>query len=407
MPFVPPAYQYSETPRGRTPRPNTNSRGCSPTMNACDVVILDGHYITPPEKLKAYNQSLKFQSLNNLPPPEEGELCVSKEEPPKMGELAFGVGGSPKYDNMDSPQTPLNAFGISMPIPEGGAMFESQDSVDEANTNQREPKQDIGSIGLQNMNIKEGQQKRKGAYDAVLPSGLLPPGAPTDMEMAFETIRTQNSLWIAQLIVAIRNLRDGGTLILRGTTKPDQFLQAILCLTCRIFRGQLRPVKPTVSHMMRSQFFVVCRGFDLELTRKIDLLSRLEGALARVKEATTDEELMWPLLEGMQEFSTPQVFIQVWGAPLMTFMEPLWKFQTLALQAMVANEGKRRQGGRRNKVKVCFYHKLGKCRRQPENCWYAHDVSELVPPLQQAVTKRLLPLLGPWQPFVTSPSKRW
>eukprot|EP01024_Parvocaulis_polyphysoides_P066418 TRINITY_DN7802_c0_g1_i1.p1 TRINITY_DN7802_c0_g1~~TRINITY_DN7802_c0_g1_i1.p1 ORF type:complete len:596 (+),score=68.73 TRINITY_DN7802_c0_g1_i1:215-2002(+) len=385
-PFVPPSYQHSQTPRGHTPRPNSNARGCYPIMNACDIVILDGHYLTPPDKLRAYHQSLKFQSLNNLPEATEGELAKVSEHQTQMGELASGFGVAPmpqmgeltmnfggKRADLPSPSTPLTQleFPSSLTIPEESSFHSRGGNEDSAYLSQIDSPQQKFRVNRGKLedsaSFEQGVQHSGGKYSAIMPSGVFPSGflegAPGAEEMAFETIRTQNSLWIAQLIIAIRNLREGGTLIMRGTTKPDQFLQALLCLTSRIFKGQLRATKPTVSHMMRSQFYVVCRDFDLQFAKKINLVSRLEVALARVKEATTDAQLMWPFLEGMQEFSTREIFIHTWGPSLKTFLEPLWEFQALALSAMVKNGDKGKQQGTKDKLKVCFYHKLGTCRR--------------------------------------------
>eukprot|EP01025_Chloroclados_australasicus_P044476 TRINITY_DN4822_c1_g2_i9.p2 TRINITY_DN4822_c1_g2~~TRINITY_DN4822_c1_g2_i9.p2 ORF type:complete len:274 (+),score=32.68 TRINITY_DN4822_c1_g2_i9:92-913(+) len=120
-------------------------------------------------------------------------------------------------------------------------------------------------------------------------------------EVAFEVIKTQNLLWVSQLLIAVQNLADGGTLIMRSSTKPDFYLCIVTCMMTKVFRGEAKPVKPTVSHMMRSSFYVVYNDFDLQAAKNIGLADVLFKMFTDLQAAQQGDS-MWPVIEGMSEF---------------------------------------------------------------------------------------------------------
>eukprot|EP01026_Neomeris_dumetosa_P044547 TRINITY_DN37593_c0_g1_i1.p1 TRINITY_DN37593_c0_g1~~TRINITY_DN37593_c0_g1_i1.p1 ORF type:complete len:679 (+),score=60.87 TRINITY_DN37593_c0_g1_i1:109-2037(+) len=217
-------------------------------------------------------------------------------------------------------------------------------------------------------------------------------------EVSFDIMKNQSLLLVSQLLIAMQNLAEGGNLIMRSSTKPDFYVCILTCLLRKVFRGEVKPVKPTVSHMMRSSFYVVYKDFDVQASKDLDLVRKFERMLAGLQNAQQGES-MWPKIEGVPEFSNVRLFVQLWGPSLLSFMNPLWRFQTLALTAMAHDEGSGRVMGMVNKSKMCFYHVLGQCKRIPSQCWYAHDIEQLSFILKEACKTKFMALVAPWSPL--------
>eukprot|EP01024_Parvocaulis_polyphysoides_P069201 TRINITY_DN8460_c0_g4_i1.p1 TRINITY_DN8460_c0_g4~~TRINITY_DN8460_c0_g4_i1.p1 ORF type:complete len:128 (+),score=6.79 TRINITY_DN8460_c0_g4_i1:70-453(+) len=114
---------------------------------------------------------------------------------------------------------------------------------------------------------------------------------------------------------------------------------------------------------------------------------------------------IWHPIDKLSEFTTPDNFINTWGPALINFFEPIWKFQTLALNAMIqdcSTNSPRSPKSNGCKSKMCFYHKLGQCKRGNGQCWYAHETEELHPEIRKACSVRFMPLVSPWFPPNTS-----
>eukprot|EP01025_Chloroclados_australasicus_P042062 TRINITY_DN447_c1_g1_i1.p1 TRINITY_DN447_c1_g1~~TRINITY_DN447_c1_g1_i1.p1 ORF type:complete len:469 (-),score=56.41 TRINITY_DN447_c1_g1_i1:654-2060(-) len=216
-----------------------------------------------------------------------------------------------------------------------------------------------------------------------------------------ETEHQTKLMWISQLLISIQNLKQGGTLIFRSSTKPDLVQISMLCMVSRLFKGKIRPIKPTVCHMMRSSFYVVCQGFDLGAASKMQIFPKILFLWSEMKGTDTGDFPIWHPIDQLSEFGSPQQFIRTWGPALVNFLEPVWRFQTLALKAMIqdcASSSPRMPKDQGCKSKMCFYYKLGQCKRNSGACWYAHEVEELHPTIRKACTVRFLPLVAPWLP---------
>ncbi|KAJ3091095.1 hypothetical protein HK102_001728, partial [Quaeritorhiza haematococci] len=183
-------------------------------------------------------------------------------------------------------------------------------------------------------------------------------------------------LTVSQLLCALLNLSQGGTLVMVSNTKPFLLHIEVLVLLRSLFT-QLTPVKPTVLHTVRSSYYLVAAEFDRSKAETDGVFDKLRQALRviedhdrRVKDANGGAEGHWEqdeesgamastgrgiaiplILEGSEAD-----IVERSAAFAIDFFSPLWKAQIQALERKRQdlqrksgfNTWKSRDGGRQS-----------------------------------------------------------
>lgn len=132
-------------------------------------------------------------------------------------------------------------------------------------------------------------------------------------------IKGQFKVMVAQIAIALKHARRGTNIVMKLTCKPQAFMMSIILLMQLLFNGKCAPIKPTVCHKVRSSFYLVCIGMvnapgkilqELVTTfHSIDPMPVLNSIVPGIIDATTQTNM----------------------DKLAKFLEPVWKFQNMAL----------------------------------------------------------------------------
>ncbi|KAJ3010781.1 hypothetical protein HKX48_007202 [Thoreauomyces humboldtii] len=152
--------------------------------------------------------------------------------------------------------------------------------------------------------------------------------------------RARQLLSFSQLLVALRNLQDDGTLVIVSNMKPHLHNLEILCFLKELFHT-LIPVKPKQVHTIRSSYYLVALGFDASKGATSGALDRLESILGRIAASESDKGVEGILLLEDDEAKV----LERYGDFIMDFFQPLWESQMIAIDRKLA--GLRSQGGNR------------------------------------------------------------
>ncbi|KAI9098821.1 hypothetical protein DFS34DRAFT_649524 [Phlyctochytrium arcticum] len=140
--------------------------------------------------------------------------------------------------------------------------------------------------------------------------------------------RSRQQLAISQILTALANLMEGGTMIVVSNMKPLLYNLEILCFLHPLFE-QLIPVKPTGVHTIRSSYYLVALGFKREDAVATGAYTKLQEALEKI--AASDEILGFEGCLLLKEDES--VIIDKWADYILEFFQPFWQSQTEALQA--------------------------------------------------------------------------
>lgn len=144
-----------------------------------------------------------------------------------------------------------------------------------------------------------------------------------------DTRRT--ALQISQLIVGLRALEEGGTMVAVMSLKACALTVTLFFLLKQSFEHVIA-TKGTMLHRIRSSYYLVCQGHKSDVG---DLVSKLEAALERGLESARDRSWLALLSDADKTALTSDEEREFLG-----HMEPMWEKQTGALEAAL-NERRR------------------------------------------------------------------
>ncbi|KND01347.1 uncharacterized protein SPPG_03159 [Spizellomyces punctatus DAOM BR117] len=155
-------------------------------------------------------------------------------------------------------------------------------------------------------------------------------------------VRSRQLLSFSQLLAALTNLGENGTLIIVSNMKPQLQNLEILCFLNDFFT-ELVPVKPKGVHTIRSSYYLVALGYNREKSLRMNVLGRLSRALERIQAADEEKGVQGLLvLEG-----TEASIVEKWGDYALKFYQPLWESQLHALERKLARLRSERNGAGR------------------------------------------------------------
>uniref|UniRef100_A0A0G4G283 Ribosomal RNA methyltransferase FtsJ domain-containing protein n=1 Tax=Chromera velia CCMP2878 TaxID=1169474 RepID=A0A0G4G283_9ALVE len=136
---------------------------------------------------------------------------------------------------------------------------------------------------------------------------------------------------LCELIVALRNLKDGGVLMTRSNAQPRAVSFSRILLLAQLFRDGLVAAKPMSSHHGQSSFYLLCKGFDLQKCKELRVVERLleyRDQIIQTAHASTEMD-PWLPFEGCTADDICTIHF--------TFMEkllsPVWTVQRAQLLA--------------------------------------------------------------------------
>jgi hypothetical protein len=143
----------------------------------------------------------------------------------------------------------------------------------------------------------------------------------------FRWSRNRHFLRYFQLLAALKNLQEGGTLILVFNIRTHITVTEIICsLSCCFER--LIPVKPDNAYAIRSSFYLVGVNYKREKTQKSTFLERLRAALDFIGTVDANWDFQKPLLlEGSQD----QILAK-WGSFVLEHYQVMWEVQARAIE---------------------------------------------------------------------------
>jgi SAM-dependent methyltransferase len=134
-------------------------------------------------------------------------------------------------------------------------------------------------------------------------------------------------LQYSQLLVALTNLQQGGTLILVCNIRAHLYQIEIICSLSCCFE-HLVPVKPKHVHAIRSSYYLVAVNYKPKETKKLNLLERLQTAMNLIKNADTNFDFNEPLiLNGSHD----QILTR-WRLFALEHYQPMWEAQATAIE---------------------------------------------------------------------------
>ncbi len=140
--------------------------------------------------------------------------------------------------------------------------------------------------------------------------------------------RSRQFLRYFQLLAALNNLQEGGTLILVFNIKAHLCLIEIVCsLSCCFER--LISVKPKNVFAIRSSFYLIGINYKREKTQTSTLLERLQAALDLIQTTDTNCDLQKPLL---LEGSDDQILTE-WAPFVLEHYQAMWEVQARAIES--------------------------------------------------------------------------
>jgi hypothetical protein len=139
--------------------------------------------------------------------------------------------------------------------------------------------------------------------------------------------RSRQLLRYSQLLIALGNLQEGGTLILVFNLRPHIYQVEIVCLLSCCFE-RLFPIKPKSVHGIRSSYYLVGVNYKSDVAQKLNILERLRTALDLVRTMDTDWDSQKPLLlEG-----TDDQIVKQWGSFVLEHYQVMWQAQARAIE---------------------------------------------------------------------------
>ena len=184
----------------------------------------------------------------------------------------------------------------------------------------------------------------KGPYDLVICDGQV---LRTHQRPKYRETYESYRLLCAQLSLALRSLKQGGTLTML-LHKADAWDSSQLLRTMdRI--STLRLFKSKRSHAYRSSFYMIAQNVNVESDRAREAVSAWESAW---RQATLDTRTTQSLLnrvesEGEEGENVCPEFFEEYGPRLIELSEPIWTTQTEALKTSpFIRDKKRHSSGR-------------------------------------------------------------
>ncbi|KAJ3183285.1 hypothetical protein HDU85_002311 [Gaertneriomyces sp. JEL0708] len=150
--------------------------------------------------------------------------------------------------------------------------------------------------------------------------------------------RSRQLLAYSQLLAALQNLEQGGTLVMVCNMKPQLHNVEMLHLLRNVF-GELIPVKPTAVHTIRSSFYLVGLRYDRDAAIAARLMEQLERALKTIDvsdEVTGVQSCL--VLEGSEDAIKDKLTDYA-----LSFYQPLWNAQLEAIEAKMSRMRRDRQ----------------------------------------------------------------
>ncbi len=139
--------------------------------------------------------------------------------------------------------------------------------------------------------------------------------------------RKRQLLRYSQLLIALGNLQEGGTLILVFNLRPYLSQTEIICMLSCCFE-RLVPVKPKSVHAIRSSYYLVGVNYKRDAAQKLNLLGRLRSALDLVRSIGIDLNFQQPLLlEG-----TYDQIVKTWGSFVLEHYQIMWETHAKAIE---------------------------------------------------------------------------
>jgi hypothetical protein len=165
--------------------------------------------------------------------------------------------------------------------------------------------------------------------------GITTSGSSQKNASELDELELKNLLHFSQLLVAFRNLKIGGSILIRmhlGLRIVDAHLLAFLLEN--FDQSTVKASKPLSEFAMRKTFWVHCSGFNpvSNATTRLENLIRDHQPAPYASQSPFSDSLNGPFL--MKE--SDDELLERYGAQIFNILEPMWGMQAYVLEAIVS-----------------------------------------------------------------------
>lgn len=263
-------------------------------------------------------------------------------------------------------------LGITLP-PESGGFSMGFEANDRYNFIYKDVLQDPEKIWSQNM-VDEVAEPQ---FDLCIAGCMFRWAGMQEPDSEEEKIalsQTRQVLRYSQLLSALLNLQDRGTLILVSKAKPQLSQVEMTCGLKSCFE-HIYPIKPERVHAVRSSYYLVGVGYQREKAVETKLIEKLRDASKNLKNISSD----WIQKEPMILEGTHESIVNNWTNFALKHYEPMWEIQANAMQQqMDRNSGNNRPQNRDTRQYSTRpynnrYHRTGSSRPYDNRDYHRYD----------------------------------
>ncbi|GAX85810.1 hypothetical protein CEUSTIGMA_g13225.t1 [Chlamydomonas eustigma] len=186
-------------------------------------------------------------------------------------------------------------------------------------------------------------------------------------------------LLVAQLIIMCKNLKPGGSVVMRLSMTWNNFRNGVLCLLRRFFSGSITNYKPRSCHQDKISYYLMCSGFQPNIAQELDVTGTLQRLVEQLRAGGPELPMVpWPNLpEGSKEglYGLWRPSLEAYYYNLVAFLELV----RLVQQYSVAS------GDPKNHIwQPCWQFMVNSTCPDGAACKLAHENAQLHPFVQEA-----------------------